>query len=157
MKEKIAIIRLRGEKGLSRKVIDTLKMLRLYKKNTCVVIANNETNIGMLKVVKDYVTWGEITKDIFKLLLEKRGRLPGNVLLTEQYLKEKTKLNFEQFSEEFFLGKKGFKDVPGLKPFFRLNPPISGFERKGIKKAFALGGALGYRKEKINDLIKRMI
>ena len=49
--------------------------------------------------------------------------------------------------------KKGEK----AKPFFRLHPPRKGFERKGIKTPFAMGGALGNRKEKINDLIKRMI
>ena len=43
------------------------------------------------------------------------------------------------------------------KKFFRLHPPRKGFERKGIKIPFKLGGALGYRGEKINDLIKRML
>ena len=38
-----------------------------------------------------------------------------------------------------------------------LHPPRGGFERKGIKTPFVSGGALGDRKEKINDLIKRMI
>jgi large subunit ribosomal protein L30 len=40
---------------------------------------------------------------------------------------------------------------------FHLNPPIGGFERKGIKKPFTVGGALGNRKDKINDLIKKMV
>ncbi len=43
------------------------------------------------------------------------------------------------------------------KLIFRLNPPRGGFERKGIKTPFTLGGALGFRGEKINELIKRMI
>ena len=43
------------------------------------------------------------------------------------------------------------------KPFFRLNSPRKGFGRKGIKKAFSTGGALGERKDKINDLIQRML
>lgn len=46
---------------------------------------------------------------------------------------------------------------PSAKKFFSLHPPRGGFERKGIKKPFNLKGALGYRKEKINDLIKKMI
>jgi len=157
MIEIIAIIRLRGDRGLNQKVKDTLKMLRLFKKNSCVAVPNNKNYIGMLKVIKDYVTWGELDKKTFKLLLEKRGKLPGNKKLDEKYFKEKTKLSYDQFIEEFYTGKKKMKDVPGLKPVFRLNPPMLGFERKGIKKAFALGGALGYRKNKINDLIKRMI
>lgn len=41
--------------------------------------------------------------------------------------------------------------------YFTLHPPRGGFERKGIKMPFKLGGVYGYRKEKINDLIKRML
>jgi len=40
---------------------------------------------------------------------------------------------------------------------FRLHPPKGGFGRKGIKYPFSMGGALGYKGEKINDLIKKMI
>lgn len=40
---------------------------------------------------------------------------------------------------------------------FALHPPQGGFERKGIKMPFKLGGVYGYRKDKINDLIKRML
>jgi large subunit ribosomal protein L30 len=43
------------------------------------------------------------------------------------------------------------------KGFFRLNPPKGGFERKGTKRHFNSGGALGDRKEKINLLIRRML
>jgi large subunit ribosomal protein L30 len=38
-----------------------------------------------------------------------------------------------------------------------LNPPKGGFERKGIKKSFTKGGALGNRGDNINKLITRMI
>ena len=43
------------------------------------------------------------------------------------------------------------------KILFRLHPPRGGFERKGIKKTFNLGGVLGYRKNKIDVLIKKML
>jgi large subunit ribosomal protein L30 len=43
------------------------------------------------------------------------------------------------------------------KKFYRLNSPKKGFGRKGIKIPFGIGGALGHRGEKINDLIQRMI
>ncbi|MFW5746564.1 MAG: uL30 family ribosomal protein [Nanoarchaeota archaeon] len=38
-----------------------------------------------------------------------------------------------------------------------LQPPKGGFERRGTKKSFATGGALGNRGEKINDLLAKMI
>lgn len=40
---------------------------------------------------------------------------------------------------------------------FFLAPPRKGYGRKGIKKSFVVGGALGERHEKLNDLIQRMI
>ncbi len=53
--------------------------------------------------------------------------------------------------------EKDPKDPKKHKKYFRLNPPKKGYGRKGIKKSFSVGGALGDRKEKINDLISRMI
>ncbi|MGV8162936.1 MAG: uL30 family ribosomal protein [Candidatus Nanoarchaeia archaeon] len=40
---------------------------------------------------------------------------------------------------------------------YALPPPRGGFERQGIKTPYASKGALGYRGEKINDLLKKMI
>lgn len=153
----LTVVRIRGSVGVKKDVKDTLRMLRLYKKNNCVVINNSPNYVGMLMKMKDYVTWGELDDKTFKELLEKRGRLPGKKKLTEKYVKEKLKLDIDGFIKEFFEGKKKLKDVPGLKPYFKLHPPRGGFERKGIKTPFSLGGVLGYRKEKINDLIRKML
>ena len=38
---KIAVIRIRGRAGVTKKVNDTLDMLRLYKQNGCVIVPNN--------------------------------------------------------------------------------------------------------------------
>jgi len=45
----------------------------------------------------------------------------------------------------------------GEGPVFALHPPLKGYGRKGVKVPFAKGGAYGDRKDKINDLIKRML
>ncbi|HLC63457.1 MAG TPA: 50S ribosomal protein L30 [Candidatus Nanoarchaeia archaeon] len=154
---KLAIIRIRGITGVKREIKGTMDLLRLYNKNHLVIVDKNETNIGMLKRIKDFVTWGEISEETFKELLKKRGRLPGSMLLTEQYLKEKTKFSSEEFAKEFFSKKIQLKQVPGLKTFFRLKPPIGGFESQGIKTPFSMGGSLGYRGDQINILIKKML
>jgi|SRR3989344_1355707 len=154
---KIAVIRIRGSFGVRKDIKDTMNMLRLYNKNHCIVIDNSPNNIGMLKKVKDYITWGEINEKTFKELMSKRGRIIANKPLTEEYMKEKSHISIEEFAKEFFNFRKNLKDVPGLKLYFRLKPPLKGFERKGIKVPFSMGGVLGYRKEKINDLILRML
>ena len=68
-KKYIAVIRIRGIIGLKQEVKDTFKMLHLYKKNTCTIIPNSKDYVGMLKKIKDYITWGEINSETFKLLL----------------------------------------------------------------------------------------
>ncbi|MBU2637558.1 MAG: 50S ribosomal protein L30 [Nanoarchaeota archaeon] len=157
MNTKIAIVRVHGPSKLKHDVVKTFDLLRLYRKHTCIVVPNNVSYMGMLVKIKDFATWGEISLEVFRKMLEKRGKLPGHKKLTEEYLKEKTGLGFDEFAKQFFEGKKELKDVPGLKPFFKLCPPVKGFERKGIKMPFSLGGALGYRKDQINDLLEKML
>ncbi|MBI2145987.1 uL30 family ribosomal protein [Candidatus Woesearchaeota archaeon] len=139
---KFAVILVRGEAKVPQQIKDTLALLTLHRKNHCVIVNDTPALRGMIAKVKDFVTWGEITAEVFKELLEKRGLPYGG------RLQDRTKL----YSYPYLTyGKKHFKS------YFRLNPPRKGFGRKGIKIAFAAGGALGYRGEKINDLLLRMI
>ena len=73
MEKRFAAVMIRGSVGLKTSLKETISSLRLYRRNTCVVIADTATNVGMLKAAKDYITWGEIDEDTFKLLVEKRG------------------------------------------------------------------------------------
>ena len=127
---KLAAVLIRNTVGASPAVRDTLKMLRLKSKHTCVVLDNNKINKGMLNKVKDYTSYGEITDATLKLLQEKRGRKEAE--------------------------KKANKDSK-TRIVFHLHPPRGGFEKKGIKHSFTQGGALGYRGSKMDNLIKRMI
>jgi len=152
----LAVIRIRGRVGVSREVKDTLKMLRLHRKNHAVIIDDRPSYLGMQKKVVDYVIWGEITPETVALMLRRRGELVGGKKLTEEYVKEKLGLNsIEELAQAIFEGKINLKDIPGLKPVFRLHPPSRGF-RGSIKKHYKAGGELGYRGLAINELIKRM-
>lgn len=153
----LAVIRIRGKTGLKQDVRHALQILRLYKKNHCVIIPNTEAYVGMLKKLQEVVTWGEIDEATLKMLLQKRGKVARNEKLTEEYMKSKGNTNIEEFCKQFFAGKKSLKEIPGLKTFFKLSPPRKGFERKGIKTPFSMGGVLGYRKEHINELLQRMV
>ncbi|ACX72077.1 MAG: 50S ribosomal protein L30 [Methanococci archaeon] len=151
-----AVVRIRGRIGVRRDIADTLKMLRLNKVNHCVIVPETETFKGMIQKVKDYVTYGEIDKDTLIKLILKRGRLPGNKRVNEELIKELTGMNVEDLAEKIINGEIKLKETP-LKPVFRLHPPKKGFERGGIKKPFSIGGALGYRGEKINELLEKMM
>ena len=86
---KIALVQVRGGIGLSKKLKDTLSLLKLPKKHSCVIIETTPSTTGMLLKLKDYITWGEINEETVKLLLEKRGRLAGGKQLTNLTLKKK--------------------------------------------------------------------
>jgi large subunit ribosomal protein L30 len=139
---KVAVVLVRGTVRVSHKVKKTLELLKLNRKNHCVVLENNPVIKGMINKVKDYVTWGEISEETFKELIEKRGE---DFLARTQDLKGKYNYKCLELN-----GKK-------YKTYFKLNPPRKGFGRKGIKLSFNVGGGLGYRGEKMNDLIKRML
>jgi len=141
--KKLVVVLVRGLVNVNHKIKNTLKLLKLTRSNQAVVVENNPINLGMLVKVKDYATWGEIDSETYSELVSKRGsEWLGR---TED---AKSKYNYNRFVE--INGKKYNK-------VFRLNPPRKGFGRKGIKRPFNTGGALGKRGDAINDLIKRMI
>ncbi|MHA1686336.1 MAG: 50S ribosomal protein L30 [Candidatus Heimdallarchaeaceae archaeon] len=151
----LALIRLRGTVNVPSKLKDTLKMLRVERPNYMTLIPKTPEYMGMIKKVKDFVTWGEVSKETIEYILRKRGELTGRKKLTDEYLKENTEYSsIAEFASALFEGSATLKDIPQMKRFFRLHPPRKGF--KAVKKGFAEGGDLGYRGTTINELIVRM-
>ncbi|MCD7781449.1 MAG: 50S ribosomal protein L30 [Methanosphaera sp.] len=150
-----AVIRVRGRTGIKKNLADTLDMLNLTRISHAVVIPETSSYKGMLQKGKDYITWGEVSEETYKLLLAERGRLPGNKRVTEEYVKENTDYDsIDSLATALYNGETTLKEV-GLKPIFRLSPPRKGYEN--TKKTYNEGGSLGYRSENINELIEKMI
>jgi len=151
-----AVVRVRGTINIKPDIKRTLQLLQLTKINHCVLVKENANMKGMLQVAKDYVTWGEVDKDNLSKLIRIRGKLAGDKEITEEYIKSATShSSIEKLSKEIIDNKFKYKDIPDVKPIFRLNPPKRGYE--GIKRSFTNKGALGYRGKEINKLIGRMI
>tara|TARA_Y100000310_G_scaffold342247_1_gene444599 strand:- start:17365 stop:17784 length:420 start_codon:yes stop_codon:yes gene_type:complete len=70
--ERFAIVRVRGVTGIKYDIDGTLEKLNLHKKNYCVVVPKNASYVGMIKKVKDYVTWGDIDEKTYGALADKR-------------------------------------------------------------------------------------
>ena len=153
---KLALIRLRSGIRAKGEVRDTLAMLRLHRINHLVLVDDNPSYRGMVQKVKDYITWGEIDRETLAKLIRKRGRLIGNKPVTDEYVREKLGVSIDEFAEKVVNGEMKLTDLPNLKPVFRLHPPRGGL-RGGKKRTFKEGGSLGYRGERINDLIERML
>lgn len=139
----ICLIRISGKVGLNRDIKETLHRLRLRRKYSCVVIKPTKEQWGMIRKVSNFVAFGEIEKNTFSELIEKRS----------QPIDKKKKVDSKKIVEGIENGKS-YEDL-GLKPFFRLHPP-----RKGIDSKVHFGkgkGVLGNNSEKINDLVVRML
>jgi len=151
-----AVVRVRGIVNVNPDIKRTLQLFRLTRVNHCVLLEENANTKGMLQVAKDYITWGTIEKESLTKLIKSRGKLEGDKELTEEYLKSATSYtSIEKLSQAIMDNKFKYKDIPSVKPIFRLNPPKNGYE--GIKRSFKNGGALGYRGKEINKLIEKMI
>ena len=137
----IVAIRISGIVGVSRKFEESLIRIRLRRKYSAVLLQENETNRKILNNLKDYVAYGEISKEMLIKLIELRGKSI-----------EKKKVDAKKIASE--IEKKNLGKL-GLKPFFRLHPPRKGIESK---KHFGVGkGELGNNKEKINELLEKML
>lgn len=152
---KLAVIRVRGGINARKVANTTLKMLGLTRINHCVLADDEPSTLGMLQTAKDYITWGEIKPETLEHLLRKRGRLQGDKRLTDEIVKSETEFpSIEGLATAMCDGKIGFGAFPSLKKVFRLNPPRKGY--KSTKRPIKDFGDLGYRGERINELILRM-
>jgi len=158
MKEKrkcLAVIRVRGLSSVFREISETLQMLHLTRNCHATLIDDRPSYLGMLRKAKDYLVWGEVSREGVVLLLRKRGKLVGNKKLTEKYVQGIGYESIDDLAKAVYELRVEYSSLSGVKPVFRLHPPKKGFKGK-VKKSYAAGGVTGYRGEVINDLIKRM-
>ncbi len=132
-----AVVRIRGNVGVRKKINDTMSMLNLDGKFNCTFLPETDDYRGMLQATKDYITWGEVDETVVKDVMSKRGEAED--------------------IEKIIKGLKEGKSLSHMnkKRFFRLSPPSGGF-KKSTKKPFPKGET-GYRGEDINKLIERMV
>jgi len=135
---------------------ETLQMLHLPRNNYAGLVDDRPAFLGMLKTAKDYITYGEPSKETVAMLIKKKGRLAGDKKLTDEYAQKVGYKSLEDLAEAVYSCRAEYWKLKGIQPLFRLHPPSKGFKGK-IKRGYGSGGALGYRGEKIDELLKRML
>jgi large subunit ribosomal protein L30 len=154
-KKCILVIRIRGTINVSQRERDTMRFLRVDKNNYASIIDDRADYKGMLQKAKDWITWGEPTVETVTKILVKRGRAPGDIRLTEEYVKELGYEGIDDLAEKLVNCEVSINQIEGLKPFFRMHPPRKGF-RKSVKRPYRSKGELGDRGKEINKLAVRM-
>jgi large subunit ribosomal protein L30 len=152
-----AVIRVRGTLKVKPDIKETLRLLRLNRVNHCIMIPETVEFKGMLQKTKDYITWGEVDPTSAEKLFKERGEVIGGTRLSNAFVKKNTQFkDIKELSVAVSEGTFDHRKVEGINPVFRLAPPRKG-GYEGIKRAYSVGGALGYRSKEINKLLERMI
>lgn len=152
----IAVIRIRGSANVPSAQKMILEQMGLPRPNNVVLIEDSDTYLGMLQKVRHLVTFGTPSEKVIEYLLRKRGQVKGYGKLTDQYVSENSGFSsIADLAKNMLEGKATVKDIPMLNRTFRCTPPSKGYEN--VKQFFQVGGSLGNRREKIDDLLKRMI
>lgn len=151
-------VRLRGTASDNPDVLKTMESLKLERTFQARLLDNTPSNLGMLRLAKALVAWGEIDPEILGRVLLKRGERDGMDGLDEGFLRLLDMSSFEDLAKAVVAGEVQIQALyrAGLKPRFRLHPPRGGFKRS-LRRAATDGGELGYRGADINRLVKRMI
>lgn len=154
----LLIIRLRGTFAVPNYIELTLHSLRLRNKFNATLVRNNPSTIGMLRQVKDYVTWGDLKPTDIATLLRERGEVNGGKPVTDKFATDVfSKESIDSLATALTTGEISLRSLweKGVKPVFRLRPPSGGFEST-IKKSFTSHGQLGYRGGAIAILMAKM-
>jgi len=137
----IAVIRIHGRVQIDQKIEDTLRRLRLNKKYSCIILNPNQEQKGMIKKVKDFVAFGDVTLETLEKVIVARGKA----------IDKTKKVDAKKAAEA--VSKNTKYSALNLRNVFRLHPP-----RKGINAKLQFPrGVLGDNKEGINELLLRML
>jgi len=146
---RIAIIRLKGKRGITPTVKATYVSLNLNRLHTCTLLPDTESFRGMVQACKDSVSFGQVDEQTIEMLLLRRGLTrDGKKLSVSKKPEEIAKL-----AKEISASDKSLSDHAIL-PFFFLAPPRGGFDG-GSKKSPAPFGPLG-KNVKIGELLASM-
>lgn len=152
------VVRVRSDRGVERSIRDTMGMLNLTRVNHATIIPDSATYAGMLQKSKDFVTWGSVDASTIETLLTTRGRMVGDKPVDDAAIKAGSDFkSVKDFAAALAAGETTMKSVDGLKPVLRLHPPRGAKGWGGIKRAYSVGGALGFRGDEIGALAERMI
>ncbi len=168
------VVRMKGTVNVPYWARITLESLSLNKRFRATIIPENEQTLGMLRKIKEFVSWTSVDSEFIREFIEKRGRSSSSKLLSaapdtaaapdnpngqinNNNTENKDSQNVDLgkivsiiSQNELYLSK-----ISGIKPWFALNPPKGGFKRRS-KRSYSQAGILGENKELVS-IVKRMM
>jgi large subunit ribosomal protein L30 len=175
------VVRMKGTVNVPYWARITLDSLHLNKRFRATIIPENEQTLGMLRKIKEFVSWASVDDVFVREFVEKKGRVSSTRLLTastnsaastptetgvpdnadDQINNSNNKNNgslntdLGKIVSIIFQNEVYLSKISGIKPWFALNPPKGGFKRKS-KRSYSQNGILGENKELVS-IVKRMM
>ncbi len=154
MSNLMLVIRLRGSAGSPWYIEETLYNLRLKRVFNAMIYPDSSSLRGMLMKVQPYVTWGEVSENTLSHILL---RLKPNGKPVQEALKGIGLDSIDSLKASLLEGKLKFNELDNqFKLPITLHPPRGGF-KGSIKKPYKDEGEFGYRGQKINELVMKMV
>lgn len=75
------VVRMKGTVNVPRWANLTLESLHLDKKFRATIIPENEQSLGMLRKIKEWVSWSSVDDSFVKEFIEKKGRVSASRLV----------------------------------------------------------------------------
>src|SRR5262245_46177358 len=108
-KNPILAVRLRGTAADNPDIEKTMESLKLEKTFQARLLDNTPSNLGMLRLVKALVAWGEVAPETLGQVLEKRGEKDGADGLDERFVKILGKASFDDLAKAVVAGEVGIR------------------------------------------------
>jgi large subunit ribosomal protein L30 len=145
------VVRMKGTVNVPYWARITLESLSLNKRFRATIIPENAQTLGMLRKIKEFVSWTSVDTEFIREFIEKRGRSSSSRLLsaadsaadsaapdnpngqindnnTEN--KESQNVDLSKIVSIISQNELYLSKISGIKPWFALNPPKGGFKRK---------------------------
>ena len=151
----LLIVNLHGMINSPAPVRKALNELKVARKFSASVVADEPPTEGMLRLCKDYVAWAPLDEGLLVELLRKRGMVSASKNLDEPSLKRLGYKNHEDMAAKMVKGEVRLSSIEGVLPFFRLAPPKGGF-RRSLRRQFTEKGVLG-NNPGLEEIVRRMI
>jgi len=170
------VVRMKGTVNVPYWAKITLESLSLNKRFRATIIPENEQTLGMLRKIKEFVSWTSVDTEFIREFIEKRGRRSSSKLLSTTTTtavaptadspngqinndntgsKDSQNVDLGKIVSVISQNELYLSKISGIKPWFALNPPKGGFKR-GSKRSYSQAGILGENKELVS-IVKRMM
>jgi large subunit ribosomal protein L7e len=160
----IIIIRICGQwSRIPKEIQSLLTKLNLMKLFTAVIVFYNKETLKLLQLIENYVTWGYISKTRIEEMIRKRGSVSFGTNEPNEYENDQIESSLgkygivciEDIIHELSYETENAKAVLEFVGYFTLSVSEDGFPKANIP--FMKGGNQGFRGDKINALLKKMI